>query len=125
MEERIRKAEEHEEAYRKLKGGFFGIAFTDGTLQVRVLESVAEFAEEGTELHHCVFSNSYFLKENSLILSATINGKRIETVEVSLKTLKVVQSRGLYNSNTEYHSRIVSLVNNNVNLIRERMNAVA
>ncbi len=125
LEERIRKAKEHEAAYRKLKGAFFGIAFSDGTLQVRVLESVAEFAEEGTELHHCVFSNSYFLKENSLILSATIDGKRIETVEVSLKTWKVVQSRGLHNSCTMYHDRIVNLVNGNVNLIRERIKAVA
>ena len=123
LEERIRKAEQHEKEYRKLKGVFFGIAFTDGTLQVRVLESVAEFAKEGMELHHCVFSNSYFLKKNSLILSATIDGRRIETVEVSLKTWEVVQSRGVNNSNTEYHDRIVSLVSNNVNLIRERMNA--
>lgn len=123
LEERIRKAEQHEKEYRKLKGVFFGIAFTDGTLQVRVLESVAEFAKEGRELHHCVFSNSYFLKKNSLILSATIDGRRIETVEVSLKTWEVVQSRGVNNSNTEYHDRIVRLVSNNVNLIRERMNA--
>lgn len=123
LEERIRKAEQHEKEYRELKGVFFGIAFTDGTLQVRVLESVAEFAKEGMELHHCVFSNSYFLKKNSLILSATIDGRRIETVEVSLKTWEVVQSRGVNNSNTEYHDRIVRLVTNNVNLIRERMNA--
>lgn len=125
LEERIRKAKEHEEAYRQHKGAFFGITFTDGALQVRVLESVAEFAEEGTELHHCVFSNSYFLKEDSLVFSATIDGKRVETVEVSLKTLDVVQSRGLHNSCTMYHDRIVNLVNGNMNLIRERMNAVA
>ncbi|NPE12707.1 PcfJ family protein, partial [Prevotella sp. PJ1A] len=90
---------------------------------VRVLESVAEFAAEGTELHHCVFSNSYFLEKNSLILSATIDGKRIETIEVSLKTLKVVQSRGVCNSNTEYHDRIIRLVEDNTELIRQRMNA--
>ena len=125
LEERIRKAEEHEKAYRKLKGVFFGIAFTDGTLQVRVLESVAEFAAEGTELNHCVFSNSYFLKKNSLILSASIDGRRIETVEVSLKTWEVVQSRGVNNSKTEYHDRIVSLVSSNMSLIRERMKTAA
>lgn len=38
-----------------------------------------------------------------------------------MKTLEVVQSRGLHNSNTEYHDRIVNLVNSNVNLIRQRM----
>lgn len=70
-------------------------------------------------MHHCVFSNSYYLKENSLILSATIEGKRIETIEVSLKTLKVVQSRGVYNKNTEYHEQIINLVNQNMGMIQK------
>ena len=55
------------------------------------------------------------------ILSATIDGKRIETVEVSLKTLKVIQSRGVCNKLTEYHERIVELVERNAELIRSRM----
>ena len=67
----------------------------------------------------CVFSNSYYLKENSLILSATIEGKRIETIEVSLKTLKVVQSRGVCNKNTEYHEQIINLVNQNMGMIQK------
>ena len=74
-------------------------------------------------MHHCVWSNEYYLKKDSLILSATIDGKRIETVEVSLKTFEVVQCRGLCNENTEYHDRIIALVNKNANLIRERMKA--
>ena len=45
-------------------------------------------------MHHCVFTNEYYLKADSLILSATIDGKRIETIEVSLKRMEVVQSRG-------------------------------
>lgn len=120
LAERRREAEKHEKEYRKLKGKFFGIVITDGTLNIRVLESVAEFAEEGTMMHHCVWANAYYLKKDSLVLSATIDGERIETVEVSLKTFKVVQSRGLYNKNTEYHDRIISLVDNNMSLIRKR-----
>ena len=72
-----------------------------------------------------MFSNEYYLKEDSLILSATIEGKRIETIEVSLKTLKVVQSRGVCNKNTEYHEQIVNLVNANSRLIRKRMKVTA
>jgi hypothetical protein len=117
------KAIENENKYRELKGKFFGIFFTDGTIQVRVLESVNEFAEEGVAMHHCVFSNEYYLKADSLILSATIDGKRIETIEISLKKMKVVQSRGVCNKNTEHHDRIVSLVNKNMKLIRKRMAA--
>lgn len=88
-----------------------------------MLESVAEIAEEGTLMHHCVYANAYYRKENSLILSATIDGKRIETVEVDLERLCVVQSRGLCNKNTEYHERIVNLVNSNMNLIRKQISA--
>ena len=75
---------------------------------------------EGRLMHHCV--GGYHNKVDSLILSATIDGKRIETIEVSLKTLKVVQSRGVCNSNTEYHDRIIRLVEDNAGLIQQRMN---
>lgn len=120
---RRKEAAQYEKDYLSQKGKFFGLIITDGTLNVRVLESVAEFAEEGTMMHHCVWTNRYYLKENSLILTATIGGKRIETVEVDLKRLCVVQSRGVCNSNTEYHDRIVNLVNSNMNLIKQRITA--
>ncbi|EKC68538.1 hypothetical protein OBE_04878, partial [human gut metagenome] len=56
-----------------------------------------------------------------LILSATIDGKRIETVEVSLSKLTVVQSRGVCNQNTKHHTRIINLVNRNMSLIQQRI----
>ena len=93
----------------------------DGVASEASCRMVQEHLEEGTAMHHCVFSNEYYLKENSLILSATIEGRRIETIEVNLDTLKVVQSRGVCNKNTEYHDQIVSLVNANRKLIRQRM----
>ena len=119
------KAMEDEKRFKELKSKFFGIHFTDGTIQVHVLESVREHLEEGATMHHCVFSNEYYLKEDSLILSATIEGKRIETIEVSLKSFEVVQSRGVCNKNTEYHEQIVNLVNANRRLISQRMKATA
>ena len=120
-----KKAMEEEKRFHELKSKFFGICFTDGTIQVHVLESVQEHLEEGVSMHHCVFDNAYYLKENSLILSATIEGRRIETIEVNLDTLKVVQSRGVCNKNTEYHEQIVNLVNANRELISQRMKATA
>ena len=125
IEQKQQKAMENEKRFKELKSKFFGIHFTDGTIQVHVLESVQEHLEEGVSMHHCVFSNEYYLKEDSLILSATIGGKRIETIEVSLRTLEVVQSRGVCNKNTEYHEQIVNLVNANSRLIRQRMRATA
>lgn len=120
---RLERIEEEKAAYLKQKANFLNLTFTDGLLLVHVLQNVDEFFEEGKAMHHCVFANAYYNKEHSLILSATIDGKRIETVEVSLKTFDVVQSRGVCNSNTEYHDRIIKLVNDNIHLIRERMKA--
>jgi hypothetical protein len=75
--------------------------------------------EEGQAMHHCVYGNGYYKRDDSLILSAKDNdGKRLETIEVSLKTFKVVQSRGVCNSNTDKHDEIVRLVNDNINLIK-------
>ena len=120
-EQQRQKAIEDEKNYQKAKGIFFGLVFSDSLICIKVIESVKEMEEEGRIMHHCV--GGYHNKANSLILSATIDGKRIETIEVSLKTLKVVQSRGVCNSNTEYHDRIIRLVEDNAGLIRQRMNA--
>ena len=119
--QRRQKAIENEERFQALKAPFFGITFTDGVIQVKVLESVQEYLEEGKALHHCVFTNEYHLKEKSLILSARIEGKRIETIEVSLETMQVIQCRGLMNQNTEYHERIIELVHQNIKQIQSRV----
>ena len=113
-----RRAEylEYEKQYQKAKGKYLGIAFSDGEIEVRVLQSVQEFIEEGKAMHHCV--ERYHDKSDSLILSARIADRRVETVEVSLSRLQVVQSRGACNKNTEYHDRIVRLVNDNMSLVR-------
>jgi hypothetical protein len=63
------------------------------------------------------------LKPDSLILSACINGQKIETVEFSLSQMRVVQSRGVCNKNTEYHDQIIELVKKNRRLIQKRMAA--
>ena len=118
-EQRREQLVKDEKNYLKSKGKFFGLVFTDNLILVKVIESVAEMQLEGKLM--CV--GSYHKRTDSLILSATIDGKRIETVEVSLTTFKVVQSRGVCNSNTEYHDRIISLVESNAELIRKRMRA--
>ena len=119
---RLKKLKD-EEKFKQLKSKFFGIRFSDGTIKVKVLESIEEYMKEGDVLHHCVFTNEYYLKKDSLILSAAVGNKKTETIEVSLKTLKVIQCRGSLNKNTEYHDRILKLVNKNINLIREKLTA--
>ena len=117
------KALEDEETFKALKSKFFGLYFSDGEIQVRVLESVREIYEEGKVMHHCVFANDYHLKPDSLILSASIEDKKLETIEVSLSQCKVLQSRGVYNKNTDYHNRILKLVTKHIPEIRKRVTA--
>lgn len=122
-EEQRKKAKENEERFRELKGKFFGLSFTDGLIVVSVLESVDDYYEEGNALHHCVGQCEYYLKPQSLVFSARIDNKRVETIELSLETFKVLQSRGLCNKATEYHDRIIRLVQKNARQIRKRMTA--
>lgn len=122
-ERKRKKAIENEKKFKKLKSKFFGLSFTDGLIKIKMLESVQEFIKEGDIMHHCVFTNQYYLKSNSLILSARIKNKPIETIEVDLKKLDIIQSRGICNNNTKYHDRIIKLVKKNMNLIRQRLTA--
>ena len=117
----LEKQLEKEAEYREAKAKFFGLMFSDGLISIRVLESVADIVLEGKVMHHCV--GSYHSKPDSLILSACIDGQRIETIEVSLSQLKVIQSRGVCNKNTEHHSRIIKLVESNIPLIEKRLAA--
>lgn len=121
--EDIRKAQEREASFKEQKGKYFGIRINDGEIEVKVLESVEEYRQEAESQHICLFSAAYDQRQDSLIFSARIDGKIIETIEVDLRTLKVVQSRGICNQNTEYHDRIISLINSNAHIIRERMTA--
>lgn len=40
-------------------------------------------------------------------------------VQIDLEQMKLVQSRGLMNKNTEYHERIKELIENNINVIKK------
>jgi len=121
LEKQRTKIIDAQEAYERDKQQFFGIQFKKGNLTVKVLEHVKEFMEEGDTLHHCVFTNEYYKKPDSLVLSARIKEKPIETVEISLAEMKIIQSRGLQNKATEYHDDIIKLVESNFNVISSRM----
>lgn len=101
---------------------FFGMKITDGNIVICPLESITQFYQEGKAMHHCVYKLGYYNRPDRLILSAKdTGGKRIETIEVNLKTLNIVQSRAVCNGVSEFHDQIVKLVKKNMNLIRQKM----
>ena len=113
-----KKLVQDEKEYKKTRGVFFGIRFTDGDLEVKVLESVKEFMEQSIAHHHCVYSNEYYKRKESLVLGAFKNGKPLETVEINLNKMEIVQSRGLNNNPSEYNSDIKNLLSSNLGKIR-------
>ena len=122
-EEERQNAIEQEQKFCKMKGKYFGLQFTDGKIVVSVLESIDAHYEEGKAMHHCVGSKCYYLNPNSLIMSARIDGKRIETIEISLSSFVILQCRGVCNQNSAYHDQILALVNKNMAQIRKRIAA--
>lgn len=98
---------------------FLDLEIKEDDIVIRPLQSVSQFYQEGKAMHHCVYANEYYKKKDCLILSAKVADKRKETIEVNLKTFKVVQSRAVCNNNSEYHDKIIELMNKNMNLIRQ------
>lgn len=119
-EEQRRNAIEWEAKYKKEKGAYFGICFGDENIQIAVITSVADMAEEGAAMHHCVYNAGYYKRPDCIILSARDkDGNRLETIELSLRTFEVIQSRGKCNQSTPYHDQILSLVRENIGLFRK------
>lgn len=122
IEMKRREIEEAEVFFKAKIEKFAGLQFNSGNIVIKVLESVKEFETEGDVLKHCVFTNEYYTKEESLILSARIDDIPIETIEVNLVKMKIEQSRGLNNNPSEHNKKIVSLVRRNLPTIRKIIN---
>ncbi|NCT92924.1 MAG: hypothetical protein GXC72_00745 [Chitinophagaceae bacterium] len=122
IERRRREIEQADILFRSKIEKFTGLQFKSGEIVVKVLESVKEFEQEGEILNHCVFTNEYYAKEESLILSARIDNVPVETIEINLGNMKIVQSRGLGNNPSAYNKKIVALVKKNIPEIRRIFN---
>jgi hypothetical protein len=108
-------------SYEQEKKQFFGLEFTKQNLSICVMESVRDVLEEGDTLRHCVFTNEYYKKINSLILSAKLENRPVETIEVALPSLEIVQCRGTKNKVSQHHKQILKLLNQNLYQIKKRI----
>ncbi len=107
--------------YANDKKRFFGLVFQEKQLTISVIENVKDFMQEGDELRHCVFTNEYYDKKDSLVLSAIVGDLSVETIEVSLSRMEILQCRGLKNKPSKHHKQILQLLSQNLYLIKERM----
>ena len=115
-----KKAEADQVKFEELKGRYIGLSMTDGTIRLHTLDSVAEYYDEGTKQHICVGSSGYYLKEDTLVFTATMGGRTIATVEISLKDFSIIQCRAFANGVCEYTEQIAGIINDNKEMIAER-----
>ena len=116
--EMLLKQKEQEKAFLERIAKFADLTITDGKIVITPLKSLEEFMQEGQAMHHCVFSNGYWKRNDCLILSAKIENQRVETIEINLNKFNIVQSRAKCNGVSGHHDKIVGLVKNNINKIR-------
>lgn len=121
FEEKKKQITKNQRHYFKAKKQFFGLVFSEKNISINVIETVKDFLEEGCIHNHCVFTNEYYKKVNSLILSAKVNGQHAETIQISLQNLEILQSRGRGNKASKYNKDIINLVAKNLHLISARM----
>lgn len=117
-----RKNDEAKKTYPQRMARYLDLVFSDGLIEITVLQTADDFYNEGEMMNHCVYTNAYYAKDNSLIMSAHIGERHIETIEVDLQRFIILQSRGSHNKDTEYHDRILSLVQRNIPKIIRRAN---
>lgn len=104
--------------YRSRLGRMLGVVVTVGNIELRPLQTIKEFYDEGEAMHHCVFTNKYYSKDGCLIIGARVNGERAETIEVNTKEWRIMQCRGKHNQDSQYHEAIMEAMTNNINKYR-------
>lgn len=103
--------------YLKDKGPYLGINLHRNGIYAKVLQNVEEFFQEGTAMHHCVYTNKYFNKDCLIFSTRNSNGKRIATVEWNIENKKIVQIRSYCNKTPEEYNEIVELFEKNIDRI--------
>lgn len=118
--ELARQQEKDDMAYKEKMQKYLCIAFDTDTLKFHVLQDVNEFFEEAKAMHHCVYKRKYYQKYSSLILSCTDKrtGRRVSTIEIDLKTMKVLQNYAACDKIPAKDKEIRQAIEDNINLIR-------
>ena len=105
---RIRAQKEWESTYQKVFGGLLEYHLEVRDLDIQPLHNYDEFCDEGDAMHHCV--ETYWKRKGSYILSVKSYGKRLATVELSMRDFHIIQCRGKCNNRPARYDEICGLL---------------
>lgn len=123
LEKDRQQAIEDKARFEELKSRYFGLAMTDGEIEIHSIDTIDDYYKIGERNHICCGSAKYFLKEKTLTLTAYIGNKQIATIEISLDDYQIIQCRAFANGICEYTEQITAIINANKKMIAERKRA--
>ncbi|WP_300912024.1 PcfJ domain-containing protein [uncultured Duncaniella sp.] len=109
--------------FEELKSRYFGMAMTDGEIEIHSIDTIDDYYKIGESQSICCGTAKYFLKESTLTLTAYIGNKQIATIEISLDDYHIIQCRAFANGICEYTEQIAGIINANKKMIAERKRA--
>lgn len=109
--------------FEELKSRYFGMAMTDGEIEIHSIDTIDDYYKIGESQSICCGTAKYFLKESTLTLTAYIGNKQIATIEISLDDYHIIQCRAFANGICEYTEQIAGIINANKKMIAERERA--
>ena len=122
-EKERQQAIEDKAKFEELKSRYFGMALTDGEIEIHSIDTIDDYYKIGESQSICCGTAKYFLKENTLTLTAYIGNKQIATIEISLDDYHIIQCRAFANGICEYTEQIAGIINANKKMIAERKRA--
>lgn len=122
LEEQRQRIEEDQVEYYQEKSKYFELLLTDGDITIEPIKDVKDFFIIGNDEGHCIFSNKYYKRRDSLILIACDRNKNIlETIELSIKDCSIRQSYGKRNKITPNHEKIKTIINSNTEYLKRTL----
>ena len=122
-EKERQQAVEDKARFEELKSRYFGMAMTDGEIEIHSIDTIDDYYKIGESQSICCGTAKYFLKESTLTLTAYIGNKQIATIEISLDDYHIIQCRAFANGICEYTEQIAGIINANKKMIAERKRA--
>jgi len=110
LHKKLEQCVKYNPQYQKRIQKFSNFVIEKDGIVIKPLKTIEDFFEEEVKMHHCVFSNQYFLKEDLLVLTSFKDETLLETIAYDLKQKKVYQSYGVCNKETKYHNTIINIV---------------
>ena len=123
LKEMEAKIKENNEIYKVEKAKYLNFCIEENDFSIKTIQSVQDFYLIGKLLNHCVFTNKYYQKENSIVLEVRYKGEIVEATEVSTQNFSISQSRGFKNKATEHNAKIIELVQNSIPQLMKISNA--